>query len=179
MREGARGDSRLLRSGCARGRSWHWARASVGPYTIIASYITATARYGYETQIVYMLAEDGKIIADDDSKVSFESDRVTSDGKTGKPVSDVTRYTYQDANTRYVASFERETTILQAILTERAPLLKRIIARLIGFDGAYHRFTGKVTIEKFEGGERVERFDDRAVWELMYFGKARSQGGEA
>jgi hypothetical protein len=22
-------------------------------------------------------------------------------------------------------------------------------ARLIGFDGAYHRFTGKVTIEKF------------------------------
>ena len=126
-----------------------------------------------------MLAEDGKIIADDDSKVSFESNRVTSDRKTGKPVADVTRYTYQDANTRYVASFERETTIPQAILTERAPLLKRIIARLIGFDGAYHRFTGKVTIERFEGGERVERFDDRAIWELMYFGKARSQDGEA
>jgi hypothetical protein len=32
-------------------------------------------------------------------------------------------------------SFEREKTILQAILTARAPLLKRIIARLIGFDG--------------------------------------------
>ena len=107
--------------------NWYWARASVGPYTIIASYITATARYGCETQIVYMLAEDGKIIADDDSKVSFESDHVTSDGKTGKPVADVTRYTYQDANTRYVASFERETTILQAILTERAPLLKRTL----------------------------------------------------
>jgi Resolvase, N terminal domain len=42
---------------------WYWARASVGPYTIIASYITATAAYGYETQIVYMLAKDGKIIA--------------------------------------------------------------------------------------------------------------------
>ena len=179
MREGARGDSRLLRSGCARGRSWHWARASVGPYTIIASYITATARYGYETQIVYMLAKDGKIVADDDAKVSFNSDRVTIDGKTGKPVSDVTRYTYQDADTRHVVSFERETTILQAILTERAPLFKRIIARLIGFDGPYHQFTGKVTIEKFEGGERVERFDDRAIWELMYFGKARSQGGKA
>ena len=54
-----------------------------------------------------------------------------------------------------------------------APLLKRIIARLIGFDGAYHRFTGKVTIEKFERDVRVERFDDRAIWELMYFGKAR------
>jgi len=76
------------------------------------------------------------------------------DGKTGKPVADVTRYTYRDADTRYVVSFEREETILQAIFTDRAPLLKRIIARLIGFDGAYHRFTGNVTIEKFEGGVR-------------------------
>ena len=54
-------------------------------------------------------------------------------------------------------SFEREKIILQAIFTERAPLLKRIIARLIGFDGAYHRFTGKVTIERFDGDVRVER----------------------
>ena len=159
--------------------NWYWARASVGRYTIIASHITATARYGYETQIVYMLAKDGEIIADDEAKVSFESDRVAIDGKTGKPVADVTRYTYLDADTRYVASFEREKTILQAILTERAPLLKRIIARLIGFDGAYHRFTGKVTIEKFEEGVRVERFHDQAIWELMYFGKARTQGVEA
>jgi len=108
-----------------------------------------------------MPAKDGKIIADDDTRVSFER-RIASDGKTGKPVADVTRYTYQDADTRYVVSFEREETILQAILTERAPLLKRIIAQLIGFDGAYHHFTGKITIEKFERDVRVERFEDRA-----------------
>jgi hypothetical protein len=46
-----------------------------GPYTIIASYITATAAYGFETQIVYMLAKDRKIIADDDTNVSFGSRR--------------------------------------------------------------------------------------------------------
>jgi hypothetical protein len=154
--------------------NWYWARGSVGPYTVIASYITATAAYGYETQIVYMLAKDGKIIADDDAKVSFEADRIAIDSKTGKPVADITRYTYHDADTRYVVSFEREKTILQAIFTDRMPLLKRIVARLIGFDGAYHRFTGKVTIEKFEGSVSVERFDDRAIWELMYFGKARA-----
>ena len=153
-----------------------WARASVGPYTIIASHITATAAYGYETQIVYMLAKDGRIIADDDAKVSFESDHVAIDGKTGKPVADVTRYTYHDADTSIVVSFERQKTILQAILTDRAPLLKRIIAQLIGFDSAYHRFTGKVTVEKFEGGVRVERFEDHAIWEPMYFGKARDLG---
>jgi hypothetical protein len=153
--------------------NWYWARGSVGPYTVIASYITATAAYGYETQIVYMLARDGKIIADDDAKVSFETDRVAIDGKTGKPVADVTRYIYHDADTRYVVSFEREETILQTKFTDRMPLLKRIVARLIGFDGAYHRFTGKVTIEKFEGSASVERFEDLAIWELMYFGKAR------
>jgi hypothetical protein len=154
--------------------NWYWARANVGPYTVIASYITATAAYGYATQIVYMLAKDGKTIADDDAKASFEMDRVAIDGKTGKPVADLTRYTYRDGDTRYVVSFEREETVLQAIFTDRMPLLKRIVARLIGFDGAYHRFTGKVTIEKFEAGVRVERFDDRAIWELMYFGKARA-----
>jgi hypothetical protein len=106
----------------------------------------------------------------------YQSDHVAIDGKTGKPVADVTRYTYHDADTSYVVSFERQKTILQAILTDRAPLLKRIIARLIGFDGAYHRFTGKVTVEKFEGGVRAERFEDDAIWGLMYFGKARDPG---
>jgi hypothetical protein len=123
-----------------------------------------------------MLARDGKIIADDGAKVSFETDRVAVDSKTGKPVADVTRYTYRDADACYVVSFECEKTILQAIFANRLPLLKRIVARLTGFDGAYHRFTGKVTIEKFEKGARVECFDDRAIWELMYFGKARPLG---
>jgi hypothetical protein len=120
-----------------------------------------------------MLAKDGRIIADDEAKGSIETDRVAIDSKTGKPVADLTRYTYHDSALRYIVSFERQNTIPQAVLTERAPLLKRIFARLIGFDGAYHRFTGKVTIEKFESGVRVECFDDHAIWELMYFGKAR------
>ena len=34
----------------------------------------------------------------------------------------------------------------------------------VGFDGAYHRFTGKVTIDKFEKDVRVEIFDDHAIW---------------
>ncbi len=50
----------------------------------------------------------------------------------------------------------------------------RMSGKIVGFDGAYHRFTGKVTIEKFEKDVRVEIFDDHAIWELMYLGKARS-----
>jgi Diels-Alderase family protein len=154
--------------------NWYWARAKAGPYTVIASHITATEAYGYETQIVYMLAKDDEIIADDDTRVGFEIERVATDGKTGKPVADITRYTYRDRDTRYVVTFERQKTILQAVFTERMPLIKRLIAKIFGFDGAYHRFTGKVTIEKFEKDVRVEIFDDHAIWELMYFGKTRS-----
>jgi hypothetical protein len=127
--------------------NWYWARAKVGPYTVIASYITAARTYGYGTQIVYMLAKDDNIIADNEARVSFEAERTATDGRTGKPVADITRYT-------------------------RMPFIKRLIAKTIGFDGAYHRFTGKVMIEKFEREVRVEVFDNQAIWELMYFGKA-------
>jgi hypothetical protein len=157
-------------------RNWHWARASVGPYTMIASTSPPQRHTAMRRRSSYMLARNGQIIADDDAKVTFERDRVAIDGKTGKPVADVMRYTYRDGATRYVVSFEREKTILQAILTDRAPFLKRIIARLIGFDGAYHRFAGKVTIERLEADARVERFDGHAIWELMYLGRTRREG---
>jgi hypothetical protein len=154
--------------------NWYWARAKAGPYTVIAAHITATEAYGYETKTVYMLAKDNEIVADDDVAVSFETERVATDSRTGKPVADITRYTYRDGDARTVVTFERQKAILQAVFTERAPFIKRLIAKIIGFDGAYHRFMGKVTIEKFEKDVRVEIFDGNAIWELMYFGKARS-----
>jgi hypothetical protein len=55
------------------------------------SHVTATLAYGYETEIVYVLARDGTVIADDDARVGFETDRVAIDGKTGKPVADLKR----------------------------------------------------------------------------------------
>jgi hypothetical protein len=36
-----------------------------------------------------MLAKDDEIVADDDARVSFEIERVVTDGKTGKPVADI------------------------------------------------------------------------------------------
>ena len=49
-------------------------------------------------------------------------------------------------------SFERERTFLQAIPTDRASFLRRIIARLI-FNGAHHSFASKVTIQRLGGEE--------------------------
>jgi len=51
--------------------------------------------------------------------------------------------------------------------------LKKAIARLARFDGAYLRFAGELRIERYRGEQLVESHTDDALWELMYFGKAR------
>jgi hypothetical protein len=46
-------------------------------------------------------------------------------------------------------------------------------ARLAGFDGAYLRFAGELRTEHDKGEQLAESHTDDALWELMYFGKAR------
>ena len=50
---------------------------------------------------------------------------------------------------------------------------KKLTARLLGFDGAYLRFTGELRIEHYHGDELLDGHADEALWELMYFGHAR------
>jgi hypothetical protein len=152
---------------------WYWARAKVGPYSVVTSYITACERFGYETETVFLLAKDGAIVADDGGKVAFAADRVSTDHDTGKPVADITRYTYTDGELRYVVTYERQRTILQRVFADKLPFAKRVLAKIAGVDSAYLRFTGTASVEKFDAGKLVERFSDPAIWELMYFGHAR------
>jgi len=86
---------------------WYWARGAAGPYSVIASYITAQERYGYRELPVFMLARDGELIADDGGKVTFEELGRYTDTATGKPAGTVTRYTYTDGEERYVVTFTR------------------------------------------------------------------------
>jgi CrtC N-terminal lipocalin domain len=111
---------------------WYWARGAAGPYSVIASYITAEEKYGYTPLPVFMLARDGEVIAEDSGKVAFEELGRYTDTETGKPV-----------------------------------------AKLAGFDAAYLRFAGELRIEHYQGPELVDSHTDDALWELMYFGKAR------
>lgn len=152
---------------------WYWGRAKIGPYTVVASYITALKKYGYEHERLFLLAKGREIIAEDERKVTFSTDQVHKDKKTGKPVADITRYEYKDGAERYVVTFTREKTIVSDFLAEHLPWLKRTMAKLAGFDGAYLRFTGKVALEHFVDDRSVERIKDDALWELMYFGHAQ------
>jgi hypothetical protein len=152
---------------------WYWARGSAGPYSVIASYITAEKEYGYATLPVFMLARDGKLIADDKTKVTFEELGPYIDTDTGKPVANVTRYTYTDGDERYVVTYTRHSDLSTVKFVDGLKGPKKLAAMVTGFDGAYLRFVGEVRIEHYQGEDVVENYTDDALWELMYFGKAR------
>jgi hypothetical protein len=154
--------------------NWYWARAKIGPYTVIASYIIAEEDYGYQPLTVFLLAKDAKHVVDDQTKVVFATANNVADGKTGKPVAGVSTYTYTDGDTEFAISFKRQETIVQHVFADGLPLVKRAIAKVMGIDSAYMRFQGTASLEKRVNGELVERFEDPAIWEQMYFGATRT-----
>jgi hypothetical protein len=149
---------------------WYWGRAQAGDYSIVASYIFAEKAYGSAELPIFMLAKDGKIIADDHSKVRFHLEDEHMDETSGKPVANVVVYEYEDGPERYRVSYRRAQTIVNAHLIDRVSGFKHLLARLMGFDGSYLRFTGKVQLEHFVNGELVEDVSDPGIWEMMYFG---------
>ena len=153
--------------------SWYWGRARIGDSTVIASFITATDRYGGAALPVFMLARGGTIVADDAAKVRFSAGEVLTDSYTGKPVAGVLVYEYDDGAARYRITFRRRADLARTKFVDLLTGFTRFLARLACFDGAYLRFTGTATLERFENGRVAETVSqDSAVWELMYFGHA-------
>ncbi|MCW2755300.1 MAG: hypothetical protein JWQ32_2711 [Marmoricola sp.] len=153
---------------------WYWARGEAGDYCVIASNITAERKYGHHEIPIFMLAKDGVIVADQSALVRFEKHDEQPDTVTGKPVANTTIYEY-DATAaggeHYRVTFARENTIVHDRMIESISGPKRLLARLVGFDGAYMRFTGQVTVEHLRGQGAPETVTAPALWELMYFGK--------
>jgi predicted secreted hydrolase len=152
---------------------WYWGRARIGEYTVIASFITASDRYGGVSNPVFMLAQGDRIIADDASKVRFTASEVFVDPHTKKPVAGVLVYDYDDGAACYRVTFRRGADLVRLRFLDMAKGMQAFLGRLAGFDGAYVRSTGTVTLERFEAGQVAETVSqDAAVWELMYFGHA-------
>lgn len=148
-------------------RHWYWGRAKVGSYQTISSYITAEKKYGGNKFPIFMLAKDGKIIADDASSfLHFWEEDSYIDNKTGQKFYNRLIYDYNDGKQHYRVTYQREKDIEfhQASKTLSKPL--QVMAKLIGLDGVYIRFTGQATIESFEGDQVVESVSSPAIWEL-------------
>src|ERR1700686_558190 len=152
---------------------WYWARGQAGPYSVIASYITAAERYGYEPIPIFMLARDNVLVGDDPANITFEREGIYTDQTTGKPVAATTRYTYLDGEDRYVVAFTRTHDLSATRMIDTIKGVKHIAAKLARFDGAYLRFVGDIEISRYSGDELAETHKNDAIWELMYFGHAR------
>jgi CrtC N-terminal lipocalin domain len=153
---------------------WYWARGQAGPYSVIASLVTAHERYGYVELPIFMLARDGEVVADDSRRVRFEALDTYTDDWTGKPVATTTRYTYADGEERWTVSFTRDRDLARSRMIDDLHGPKRVLAQLARFDGAYMRFAGTLDIEHHRGTALVDKHSNNAIWELMYFGRARS-----
>lgn len=154
-------------------QDWYWARAKIGPYTVIASYATAAKKYGYTPYTVFLLAKDGEVVADDEAKVVFGTQDNVSDAVLGAPVANISTYTYSDEDTEYVVTFKREATILRLQFRDELSLFKRLLAKLLFINPGYMRFKGSAKVEKRINGEIVESHEEPAIWEQMYFGRPR------
>jgi hypothetical protein len=152
---------------------WYWGRAQAGAYSIVASYITAEAKYGSTEIPIFLLAKDGAIIADDPGRVRFSLEGEQVDQHTGKPFAQVVTYDYEDGPDRYVIRYQRESTIVDERMIDRITGAKHLLAKVARFEGAYLRFTGAVELERFVDGQSVEKVADPGIWELMWFGHVR------
>jgi hypothetical protein len=153
---------------------WYWMRAEAGDYAVIASYITAAKKFGSAELPIFMLAKDGKILADEGDLVRFTKSDEQPDPVTGKPVANTVVYDYDataKGGERFRVTFRRENTIVQDRMIESLKGRKRVLAKIAGFNGAYLRFTGQVTIERLTPGADGDSVSAPALWELMYFGK--------
>jgi hypothetical protein len=149
---------------------WYWGRAQAGPYAIVASYLYAEKAYGHAELPIFMLAKNGKVVADVSSKVTLLLEDEHTDPNSGKPVADRVIYDYKDDQNRYRVTFHRSETILDLRFADMVTGFKHILARMANVDGAYLRFTGTVSVERYVGDEIVEQASDPGIWELMYFG---------
>ena len=151
---------------------WYWGRAKIGPYVVVSSYIIGQKKYGYGEYPVFMIAKDDEIVADDAlNHLQFHVEDRYNDPKTGQLVCGRVVYDYTDGDTSHRITYQREKDLLQERMVNMLPDgLMKIMAKIIRFDGAYHRMAGTALLEKTVHGELVERIETPAIWELMFFG---------
>jgi hypothetical protein len=155
---------------------WYWARVQFGDYLVLAADITAEKDYGYHELKEFLVTREGRILADiltDTGDVTFKKSDVHTDPDTGKPVANTFSYDYQDGQSRYTVTFEREKDFLHIKFIDLMTGAELEKARATNYDGALLRFTGTATFVHTEGDEIVYTEQKEAFWELAYYGHAR------
>lgn len=155
---------------------WYWARAKIGDYTVIAANLTVEDKYSNTQLPIFMLAKGDQIIADDGRNVQFNVEDIYTNTATDKPVANTTTYEYRDVAQHYLVTFKRQRDLFVHKFIDDVTGWKHALAWVMGVNGAYLRFTGDATIERYEGETLAETEQSQAIWELMYFGDVHDMG---
>jgi hypothetical protein len=151
---------------------WYWCRASIGPYTIIASDCIAEKEYDYTAVPSFILAKGGVIVEDNEEKVSITRLDTEYHPVTGKFIDNHLIFSCRATDeAHYQIEFIRDHDIAAVNLLEHSGLSPSEIskARADGLNPTYVRCIGnaKLTVEK-NGTKEV--FTNEALWEQMFFG---------
>ncbi len=154
---------------------WYWSRSELGPYTIIAAELISVKKYNSEPIIVFCLAKDGKTLADDGEKVKLFRTYGKMQTAGERPVSKELKFIYEDTEIKYEYTLTNENFLMAVKIFDAlfSNKLKRKFASLIsGLDPAYYRMTGTADLKIYKNDCKTEEYtSNKAIWELMYFGK--------
>jgi hypothetical protein len=122
-----------------------------------------------------MLARDGHMIAGDSQRVRFDA----LDTYLHRRADRQARRTHHPLHLRrrrrtVDRHVTRDRDLAESRMVDDMHGPKRALAHLARFDDAYLRFTGALDVEHHRGGALVDKHTNDAIWELMYFGHARS-----
>lgn len=149
--------------------NWFWAATNAGPYKIITYNITATKKYHYEQQLSYAVFKNGKLLVDDNNKVSIQKSEATVQVIGKKPLSKNTSFTYTDSATTYTLVLNQKE-VLQSVATIKNNITKQLVKLFTGFDGAYYRVQGNANFSVYKKGELKETYQsDKAIWDSYFF----------
>lgn len=152
---------------------WYWGRAKIGDYVVVSSYIYANKKDGYHPTPIFMLAKNGKILTDEaDKYLKYEEKDFIKDAYTKRNVARTLVYDYNDTehDKHYRITYKKgNEDIERQVMRDIVGKPLAAIFYLLGFRGSYHRMSGMVTLEKFDGGEIVEKIEAPAMWEQMCF----------
>lgn len=152
---------------------WYWARAEIGDYTVILTQMITTKKYDFVELPLVMIAKNGQILADDEEKSKLIKRDIELNEETGKPVADVLIFNYEDGDKQFKVTFNREHNIFINKMIESTSGVQKFFAKMTGFNGSYIRFAGDVSLEVYDKDILVDQLNDKAIWELMYFGKTK------
>lgn len=152
---------------------WYWARAEIGDYTVILTQMVATKKFDNIEFPLVMISKNGNVLADNEEKLELVKKDIELDNETGKPVADKLLFHYKDRNEAYKITFDREQNIFYNKMIESTSGIQKFFAKIMGFNGAYIRFEGDVHLEHYKDEVLLEKKLDKAIWELMYFGKTK------